>query len=81
MQDNRTWEIERTWSDFKELHTKLEAKLADVALPPCPPKRFWGVMEPDFIRKRWNDLQRYITGLLRMEEVKSCDIFLQFISG
>lgn len=75
---SESWEVEKTWSDFKDFHTKLEKLFT--SLPECPPRKFWGVMDPDFIRRRWADLQEYTNALIRTKDVADSDVFYQFFA-
>lgn len=100
MQDARVWDIERTWSDFKEMHTKvgemwefwvvikgltwvgkLELKFGPDDLPSISPRRFWGALESDFVRKRWQELQHYLLELMKSEEIRNGEIFLNFLTS
>jgi len=38
-------------------------------------------MDPDFIRRRWKELQTYCDELLAINSVCNCEIMLQFIRG
>ena len=99
MQDARVWDIERTWSDFKELHTKvctffrskislmftclvkLEQIFPEKVLPPCPSRRFWGVMDSEFVGKRWQDLQHYLVALVSCKDIRDSPPFLHFLTA
>jgi len=81
MQDARVWDIERTWSDFKEMHTKLELRFGPDDLPSISPRRFWGALESDFVRKRWQELQHYLLELMKSEEIRNGEIFLNFLTS
>merc|ERR1712137_72085 len=81
MQDARVWDIERTWSDFKEMHTKLELKFGPDDLPSISPRRFWGALESDFVRKRWQELQHYLLELMKSEEIRNGEVFLNFLTS
>jgi len=80
MQDSKIWDIERTWSDFKQLHTQLVQQFPNEDLPNCPKAKFWGVMDPDFIRKRWQDLQHFLVRILQNKVVLESETFLNWIS-
>jgi len=77
---NETWEIERTWSDFKELHTQLSHAFPNTKLPSCPQKKFWGVMDPDFVRKRWQELQNYLLELTKLPDVLESEQVTNFLA-
>lgn len=79
----KDYTVEKTYTVFKELHDKLVKELPSMVrtkLPPCPPKRFWGQMDPDFISKRTQDLQVYLNELVMIPEVRDSSSFQHFIS-
>jgi len=81
MQDARMWDIERTWSDFKEMHTKLELEFGHEALPAFSTRKFWGVLDSEFVRKRWQELQHYLLELMKSKEIRDHPIFLKFLTA
>jgi len=79
----KDYTVEKTYTVFKELHDKLCKELPSMVrstLPPCPPKRFWGQMDPDFISKRTQDLQVYLNDLVVIPQVRDSKAFQQFIT-
>jgi hypothetical protein len=38
-------------------------------------------MDPDFIRRRWRELQLYSDELLILKPICNCEIMLQFVRG
>lgn len=79
--EQRRWHIYRTFSDFKELHSKLEKALPAIRLPPLPGSKFFGVMDAEFIKTRKNELQIYAESLLKIPSVKSSHIFQFFLTA
>jgi serine/threonine protein kinase len=78
--DQKRWLIARTFSDFKELHSKLEKALPTIRLPTLPPSKFFGAMSTDFIKQRKNELQVYTESLLKIPSVCKSDIFQFFLN-
>jgi len=81
VQGNKTYNIERTWSDFKEMHDQVQAALPDRNIPPCPERRFWGVMDPDFVRRRWKELQDCTNDMVLMPEIRQLPAFQSFVEN
>ncbi|MDP2436719.1 MAG: protein kinase, partial [archaeon] len=79
--DQKRWHIYRTFSDFKELHGKIEKALPTIKLPGLPGNKFFGVMDSDFIKQRKNELQVYTESLLKIPSVKSSAIFQFFLTA
>merc|ERR1712137_78433 len=79
MQDARMWDIERTWSDFREMHMKLETEFDN--LPFLSGRKFWGVLDPEFVRKRWQELQHYLLELMKVKAIRDHPIVLNFLSA
>jgi len=78
---NKTYEIERTWSDFKEMHDQVQIALPTITLPACPERRFWGVMDPDFVRRRWKEMQQCANEMLAISRVRENDAFKSFLEN
>uniref|UniRef100_A0A7S4I5Y8 Protein kinase domain-containing protein n=1 Tax=Vannella robusta TaxID=1487602 RepID=A0A7S4I5Y8_9EUKA len=70
-----TYNIERTWSDFSEAHSALQLDFPGMALPPCPPRKYWGVMDPEFVRKRWQELQKMVDLLVAIPSIVKSQTF------
>merc|ERR1712110_554846 len=78
---NKTYNIERTWSDFKEMHDQVQAALPHRTIPSCPERRFWGVMDPDFVRRRWQDLQDCTNEMVLVPEIRELPAFQNFVEN
>ena len=74
------WVVYRTWTDFRDLHVKLEKQYGGDKLPTLPPAKFFGAMDPAFVRKRGVDLEVYTEQLLRIESVRTSDLLHYFLS-
>ena len=42
----------------------MENEFGPDDLPQFSPRKFWGVLDSDFVRKRWQELQHYLVELL-----------------
>ncbi|RHX97867.1 hypothetical protein DYB34_007268 [Aphanomyces astaci] len=60
------WLISRRFSDFDQLHCKLESVFHDSLTVRLPEKQWFGRFDPNFISKRQAGLQLYLDGLLQV---------------
>jgi len=74
-----TWVIYRTWNDFRDLHAKLEKQLPSIKLPRLPPSKFFGVMDPAFVKQRKSDLEKYSARLAAIPSVCRSELFQFFL--
>jgi PX domain len=74
-----TWVIFRTWNDFRDLHGKLEKQLPSIKLPRLPPSKFFGVMDPSFVKQRKTDLEKYSARLAAIPSVCRSELFQFFL--
>eukprot|EP01103_Thecamoeba_quadrilineata_P011649 TRINITY_DN2822_c0_g1_i1.p2 TRINITY_DN2822_c0_g1~~TRINITY_DN2822_c0_g1_i1.p2 ORF type:complete len:332 (-),score=84.60 TRINITY_DN2822_c0_g1_i1:7-1002(-) len=74
-----SWDIERTYDDFKELRLKLEKSLPNEKLPQLPPSKFFGVMDPDFVKKRSQQLGEFVDELIEIPAVAQSPVFIYFL--
>ena len=60
------WSLERRYSEFAELHDSLATSLSgsDIELPPVPPSRWMGAMDPAFVDERRAALETWLASLL-----------------
>eukprot|EP01102_Stenamoeba_stenopodia_P021032 TRINITY_DN8375_c0_g1_i1.p2 TRINITY_DN8375_c0_g1~~TRINITY_DN8375_c0_g1_i1.p2 ORF type:complete len:411 (-),score=80.32 TRINITY_DN8375_c0_g1_i1:307-1539(-) len=75
------WVVYRTFNDFKELHAKLEKRMPTIKLPPLPPDKFFGFLEPQFVKRRKEDLQIFLDQLLKIPTVCKSDVFQYFLEA
>ncbi|RQM19258.1 hypothetical protein B5M09_012908 [Aphanomyces astaci] len=77
------WLISRRFSDFDQLHCKLESVFHDSLTVRLPEKQWFGRFDPNFISKRQAGLQLYLDGLLQVPGIlddRSLQHFFEHIS-
>eukprot|EP00475_Leptophrys_vorax_P028670 TRINITY_DN4163_c0_g1_i2.p1 TRINITY_DN4163_c0_g1~~TRINITY_DN4163_c0_g1_i2.p1 ORF type:complete len:320 (+),score=90.10 TRINITY_DN4163_c0_g1_i2:102-1061(+) len=75
-----TWIVYKRYNDFHTLHadvSKVVPKL--VQLPKLPPKRVTGILMSDFVEKRKQELQSYMSDLLKIPQVITSDEIRKFL--
>jgi hypothetical protein len=60
----KTWQCQRRYKEFDELHNKLRRVNSDLHIPSLPPKKWFGNMAPQFVSQRQAGLQSYVDELL-----------------
>lgn len=60
---------------------KLAAELSSVSLPRCPERKYWGVMDPEFVRRRWHELQQMVDEMVAIPSIVKSNTFRKFISA
>merc|ERR1719253_1349283 len=78
--DGDTWNIEKRYSEIRELHEELRLRYGD-QLPPIPGKRYWFNQDPDFIVARQKGLETYVEGVLQMEREIRTPSLQAFLGG
>ncbi len=73
--NKKNWEVKKRFKDFDELHIKLSKKVKD--LPKLPEKTFF--KSEEILNKRKIKLQKYLTNLLRRDDVYNHDLIFDFI--
>lgn len=53
----------------------------DLDLPHFTARKFLGVLDPEFVKKRWMELQHYLVELLSKKEIRDSTAFLEFLSA
>ena len=77
----RSWEVYKRYSQFENMHWALREELSGslIELPPLPPKKFCGSMDPAFLDEREEQLQDYLVQLLQLPGVMEVETFLNFV--
>lgn len=74
--NKKNWEIKKRFKDFDELHKKLSKSIKN--LPKLPPKTIF--KSEEIINDRKIKLQKYLTNLLRRDDVYQHDLIFEFIN-
>lgn len=74
---NKTWMVDRRFSEFSALRDKLVA--VESALPKLPGKSLLKVKSPDAVKERVAGLNQWLQDINRMERVNNHPAFLQFL--
>ena len=76
-----TWLVNRRYSDFVTLRTILQNQFPNSLVPPLPGKKMGGRrFELDFLSKRMHFLNEFLDNLVAVEEFKTSDILVSFLS-
>ena len=76
--------VERRYSDFENLHSRLREQNKSLLLPALPAKTYLNLInmqEIDFAKKRAKELEIYLNKMLTNREVCQQDDFIEFISN
>jgi hypothetical protein len=62
----------RRFSDFEWLLTKLQENehYKGLIIPPLPPKKVFGKMDPNFVEKRREELEAFLRGITTHDILK-----------
>jgi hypothetical protein len=78
-----TWRIYKTYTDFKDMHTQLRARLKKSKrkgeMPKFPSGKMFGADKEDFVKKRKQKLQTYISEILKIPEVMKTGLLTDFL--
>lgn len=75
---SQEWSIERRFSEFEELRTRLN-ELVPNELPPLPAKTLTRIMDASFVAQRKQDLDRWIQHIQQCEFIRRCSIYQSFL--
>eukprot|EP00729_Bicosta_minor_P002321 gene2321-8419_t len=75
--DAETWEIEKRYSQFVELNTKVKA-LSGISIT-LPPKKVFGNKSKEFVAKRREGLQAYLLQLLHHPILQHSLVLKEFV--
>ena len=79
--DKVNWLVNRRYSDFINLRTALQNLFPNNLVPPLPGKKMGGRrFEIDFVSKRMHFLNEFLSNVVAIEEFKSSDILVSFLS-
>lgn len=70
-------QVVQRYSELLSLHKKLV--VLGVPLPAFPPKKAFGNLDPEFVRRRQVYLQSYFRQVVRLREVRQSLVFKQFL--
>lgn len=77
------WRVYKTYTDFKDMHGHLRLRLKKakrkVQLPKFPSGKMFGADKESFVKKRKENLQVYITELLKIPEAMKTGILSDFL--
>ena len=76
--DNTSWLVRRRYREFRELHDHLKLKYPD-RIPSVPGKKMWGNQDPDFVCQRQDQLQKYMDGILDLEQDCKTRVLQRFL--
>mmetsp|Transcript_38590 Transcript_38590/g.97152 ORF Transcript_38590/g.97152 Transcript_38590/m.97152 type:complete len:397 (+) Transcript_38590:240-1430(+) len=69
-QGGKSYQLCHRYSTINGLHNSLKEQYKKkVVMPRFPKKRFFSELDPAFIQQRQRDLERYLTELLKIEEI------------
>lgn len=76
-----TWIVYKRYNDFDTLHSELGKTgiPKQVKLPNVPPKRVTSHLKSDFLEKRKQELQTYMSELLKIGHVVGQTLLLNFL--
>ena len=60
--EHTSWILHRRYSEFFEVHAKLETKIFD--LPTLPPKSWFKISDPEALDARREALEAYVVSIL-----------------
>jgi hypothetical protein len=66
------WTVYRRYSQFLKLHNSLPEHIRNEL--PMPPKKFQGHLNDTFVRKRKNELEKYIQRLVSLSNLSGTDV-------
>lgn len=69
----------KRYSEMLSMHNKLAT--LKKTLPAFPPKKLFGNLKPEFVRKRLIDSQNYFRKVVKVGEVCQSRVFKDFISS
>ncbi|RKP12700.1 hypothetical protein BJ684DRAFT_16841 [Piptocephalis cylindrospora] len=72
--------VERRFSQFTWLHSRLATKFSALILPSLPEKQFSGRFNEEFIERRRRALERYINRVARHPIIRYSEILTHFLS-
>jgi len=78
-----TWRVFKTYTDFKDVHTQLKARMKKskrkVYMPKLPSSKMFGADKEDFVKRRKQKLQGYISEILKIPEIMKTGILTEFL--
>lgn len=75
-----SWIVYKRYSDFFVVHNELLKNLPkSLQLPVVPAKRFAYSLASEFVERRKQELQTYLTELLRIPQVARSEVILRFL--
>ena len=76
---NKSWQVQKRYRQFDALCSNLRRAAPQLALPPLPPKKFFGNMSPSFVRLRQEKLQEWLSTTLSSPHFSSMRLFRGFL--
>eukprot|EP00339_Tiarina_fusa_P029264 CAMPEP_0117055106 /NCGR_PEP_ID=MMETSP0472-20121206/38195_1 /TAXON_ID=693140 ORGANISM="Tiarina fusus, Strain LIS" /NCGR_SAMPLE_ID=MMETSP0472 /ASSEMBLY_ACC=CAM_ASM_000603 /LENGTH=138 /DNA_ID=CAMNT_0004770961 /DNA_START=9 /DNA_END=422 /DNA_ORIENTATION=- len=77
---NRSWLLEKRYSDFVAFEKQLKLKFWYMAIPKLPPKKFFFNYDQDFLETRRLELQRFMQDLLKTACWSQSDVMWDFLT-
>jgi hypothetical protein len=78
-----TWRVYKTYTDFKDMHGQLRTRLKKTKrkgeMPKFPSGKMFGADKEDFVKKRKQKLQTYISDILKIPEVMKTGLLTDFL--
>mmetsp|Transcript_14945 Transcript_14945/g.32477 ORF Transcript_14945/g.32477 Transcript_14945/m.32477 type:complete len:333 (+) Transcript_14945:153-1151(+) len=79
--DGQTWTCKRRFKQFAALHKRLSERFPSDILPSLPRKKFFGSMARNFVQRRKEQLQGYLTALNSHQQTAQSETFLSFVEA
>ncbi len=78
-EDGSTYEIPKRYSELKILYDLLRRETNSNSFPKFPPKKFFGINNEDFIKKRQQELNAFFEGICTSKEFSELKSFKTFV--
>ena len=78
-EDGSTYEIPKRYSELKILYDLLRRETNSNSFPKFPPKKFFGINNEDFIKKRQQELNAFFEGICSSKEFSELKSFKTFV--
>lgn len=72
--------VERRFNSFISIHQLLALKFPAICIPDLPPKTFTGRFSEEFVERRRNDLERWLSRISRHPVLRCCSQLRSFLT-